>query len=53
MQVREGKLVLTDGLFADSREKIVAYELIVECASPKEAIAVASRHPIAKAQLWR
>ncbi|MCL4536848.1 MAG: YciI family protein [Nitrospirae bacterium] len=48
VRVREGKVVLTKGPFAKSREKICAYELI-ECASTKEAIDVASQHPMAKA----
>ena len=48
VRVREGSVVLTDGPFADSREKMCAYELI-ECASLEEAIDVASGHPMAKA----
>jgi hypothetical protein len=47
VRVREGKVVLTSGPFAKSREKMCAYELI-ECASSEEAIDVASRHPMAK-----
>ncbi len=58
VRVREGKLVLTPGPFTESREHMCAYELI-ECASPEEAIEVASRHPMAKAAtievrpIWR
>jgi len=48
VRVRDGKVVLTDGPFADTKEKMAAYELI-ECASLKEAIDVASQHPMAKA----
>ena len=48
VRVREGKVMLTDGPFADTHEKIAAYELI-ECASLEEAIDAASRHPMAKA----
>jgi hypothetical protein len=48
VRVREGKVRVTDGPFAGSREKMAAYGL-VECASLEEAIDVASRHPMARA----
>jgi len=48
VRVRAGKVVLTDGPFADAKEKMAAYEMI-ECASIEEAIDVASQHPMAKA----
>lgn len=48
VRVREGKVVLTKGPFAKSKEKMCTYELI-ECASPEEATDVASQHPMAKA----
>jgi len=48
VRVRKGNVVLTNGPFAKSKEKMCAYELI-QCATPKEAIDVASRHPMAKA----
>jgi len=48
VRVREGKRVLKNGPFAESKEKMAAYELI-ECASLEEAIDVASTHPMAKA----
>jgi len=48
VRVREGNMVLTDGPFAETKEKMAAYELI-ECASLEEAVDVASRHPMAKA----
>jgi hypothetical protein len=48
VRVREGKVILTRGPFAKSKEKICAYELI-ECPSFEEAINVASQHPMAKA----
>jgi hypothetical protein len=41
-------VVLKNGPFAKSKEKMAAYELI-ECASLEEAIDVASTHPMAKA----
>ncbi len=48
VRVCEGNVVLTNGPFAKSKEKMCAYEL-TECASPEEAIDVASQHPMAKA----
>ena len=48
VRVREGKVILTKGPFAKSKEKMWAYELI-ECSSSEEAIDVASQHPMAKA----
>ncbi|MCG8527298.1 MAG: YciI family protein [Opitutales bacterium] len=38
---------VTSGPFADSNEKVCAYELI-ECANMEEAVGNASRHPMAK-----
>lgn len=48
VRVREGKVKLTKGPFAKSKEKMCAYELI-ECSNSEEAIDVASQHPMAKA----
>ncbi|WP_454832799.1 prolyl oligopeptidase family serine peptidase [Pseudoxanthomonas wuyuanensis] len=48
VRVRGGKMVLKSGPFAKSRQKMCAYEL-VECSSTKEALKVASSHPMAKA----
>ncbi len=48
VRVREAKVLVTQGPFASSKEKMAAYEL-VECAGPDEAIDVASTHPMAKA----
>jgi hypothetical protein len=48
VRLRKGKVVLKNGPFAKSKEKMAAYELI-ECASLEEAIDVASTHPMAKA----
>jgi hypothetical protein len=47
VRVRKGNVVLTDGPFAKTKEKMAAYELI-DCASLEEAIDVASQHPMAK-----
>lgn len=48
VRVRNGKIRITAGPFADSAEKMCAYELL-ECASLDEATQVASTHPMAKA----
>jgi len=47
VRVRNGKRVCTKGPFADSEEKMCAYDLI-ECANIEEAVDVASRHPMAQ-----
>ncbi len=47
IQVREGKVRITDGPIADTKEKMAAYELI-DCANFQAAIDAASRHPMAK-----
>jgi hypothetical protein len=43
---RDGKVLVTDGPFAESREWIVGFD-ILECADLDEAIAVAAEHPMA------
>ena len=48
VRVRKGKVTLNKGPFADSKEKMCAYELI-QCSNDEEAIEVASRHPMASA----
>ena len=48
VRVRDGRTTVTAGPFAGSREKMCAYELI-ECAGMDEAVATATRHPMAKA----
>ncbi len=48
VRVRNGKTTITNGPFANSREKMCASELL-ECASLDEAVDAASRHPMAKA----
>jgi hypothetical protein len=47
IQVREGKIRISDGPIADTKEKMAAYELI-DCAGFPEAMDAASRHPMAK-----
>lgn len=48
VRVRNGKVKIATGPFADSAEKMCAYEL-VECASLDEATKIASTHSMAKA----
>jgi hypothetical protein len=48
VRVRKGKLLVTDGPFAETREVIVGFD-ILDCDSMEEAIAVAAKHPMARA----
>ena len=43
---REGKLLVTDGPFAEAREWIVGFD-VLECADLDAAIKVAAEHPMA------
>jgi hypothetical protein len=58
VRVRKGKLLVTDGPFAEAKEVIVGFD-ILECDSMEEAIAVAAKHPMARAgrielrEFWR
>jgi hypothetical protein len=47
VRVREGKTVVTDGPFAETREQLGGY-FLVEAKSRDEAIAIASRIPGAR-----
>ena len=44
---RDGKLLVTDGPFAETREWIAGFD-ILECADLDEAIAIAAEHPMAR-----
>lgn len=44
---RRGKVVVTDGPFADTKERIGGFDFI-DCADLDEAVAVASKHPMAR-----
>ena len=46
VRAREGKLLVTDGPFAETKEQIAGYD-VIECADLDEAVEVASRHPVA------
>jgi hypothetical protein len=48
VRVRDGKRTRTNAPFANSREKMCAYELI-ECANIEEAVEIAAKHPMATA----
>jgi hypothetical protein len=43
---REGRVLTTDGPFAETKEQIAGYDLL-ECADLDEAIAIAAGHPVA------
>lgn len=47
MKVRDGKTLVTDGPFTESKEWIAGYDLL-NCASMDEAIAIAAEHTMAR-----
>ncbi len=47
VRVRNGKVLVTDGPFIDTKEVIAGYG-IMECADLDEAIEVASKHPMSR-----
>ena len=44
---RQGKVLVTDGPFAETREWIAGFDLL-ECAGLDEAIEIAAKHPMAR-----
>lgn len=48
IRVRAGKILVTDGPFTEAKEAIVGFD-ILECGSLDEAIAIAAKHPMARA----
>ena len=46
VRVRNGKLSVTDGPFAETKEVIAGLD-IIECASDEEALEIAKAHPVA------
>lgn len=44
---RGGELLVTDGPFAETKERVVGFD-IIDCDSLDEAIEIASRHPMAR-----
>ena len=47
VRMRGGKVLVTDGPFAETREWICRFD-ILECADLDEAIEIASQHPMAR-----
>jgi hypothetical protein len=47
VRVREGKVLLADGPFAETKEVVGGFDLI-ECADLDEALRVAAQHPVAR-----
>ncbi len=45
MRRRGGKVIVTDGPFAETHEWIAGFD-ILECENLEEAIEIASRHPM-------
>jgi len=46
VRVRDGKTVVTDGPFAETKEAVGGFD-ILECGSLDEAVEIASQHPAA------
>ena len=44
---RKGKVIVTDGPFAETKEWIAGFDLL-ECADLEAAIEIASKHPMAR-----
>ena len=47
VRLREGKVLVTDGPFAETKEWIAGFDLL-ECADLDAAIEIASKHPMAR-----
>jgi hypothetical protein len=47
VRVREGKKLVTDGPFAETKEAVGGFDLI-ECASFEEGVEIAAAHPVAE-----
>ncbi len=47
VRVRDGKAIITDGPFVETKEAVGGYDLI-ECGSLEEAVEIAAAHPIAQ-----
>jgi hypothetical protein len=47
VRVRDGKTIVTDGPFAETKEAVGGFDLI-ECGSLEEAVEIAAGHPIAQ-----
>jgi hypothetical protein len=47
VRMRASEVLIADGPFAETKKQIGGYD-VIECADFDEAIAVASRHPVAR-----
>ncbi|MGH7643387.1 MAG: YciI family protein [Candidatus Dormibacteria bacterium] len=47
VRVREGRWLITEGSFAETKEQVAGFD-IIECADLDAVIEVASRHPVAR-----
>jgi hypothetical protein len=47
VRVREGKKLVTDGPFAETKEVVGGFD-IIECGSLEEAVEIAAAHPVAE-----
>ena len=47
VRVRDGKTLVTDGPFAETKEAVGGFD-IIECGSLEEAVEIASGHPVAQ-----
>jgi hypothetical protein len=47
IRVRDGKKLVTDGPFAETKEAVGGFDLI-ECGSLDEAVEIAANHPVAQ-----
>ncbi|MEP6843988.1 MAG: YciI family protein [Pseudolysinimonas sp.] len=47
VRVREGKVILADGPFAETKDYIAGFDLL-ECTDLDDAISIAAKHPMAK-----
>jgi hypothetical protein len=46
VRVRDGKTIVTDGPFVESKEAVGGFD-IIECGSLEEAVEIAAGHPVA------
>ena len=47
VRVRDGKTVVTDGPFTETKEAVGGFD-IIECGSLEEAVEIAAGHPVAQ-----
>ena len=47
VRVRDGKAIVTDGPFVESKEAVGGFD-IIECGSLEEAVEIAAKHPVAR-----